>query len=358
MSISGSASTRRVKFLARPGSSIDRRVWTRHFPGEIPRWGECHFLFDPGARDYDWVVVYDDLPARPGERFSTAEEVLACDPRNTLLVTTEPPSIRIYGTGYLRQYGYVITSQEPAYTRHPGAIRSQPGLRWFYGVGGERLRTHDDMVAQGIPAKTRLFSTVCSSKRQKHTLHSLRYRFTQRLARDIPQLEIFGHGVRAMTDKAEALDPYRYHLAIENHIAPHHLTEKLTDAFLGGTLPFYAGCPNAADYFPADSFIPVDLHDYSSSLERIRRAMADDEYTKRLSAIREARRRVLDEHNLFALLARSIESIEAGCIPDPGVPDNGGRILARRAYGRRHPAERLGLLRQKGRSRLAGWIGQ
>jgi len=41
-----------------------------------------------------------------------------------------------------------------------------------------------------------------------------------------------------MNDKAAALDPYQYHIAIENHVFTHHMTEKLPDAFLGYTLPF------------------------------------------------------------------------------------------------------------------------
>lgn len=337
----------RVKFLARGGADYP---WTRQLPEEGTGWGRCAFLFDPAERNYDWLVVYDELPARPGERFSTAEEVLACPREQTLLVTTEPSSIRIYGTGYLGQYGHVITSQEPALIRHPGALFTQPGLRWYYGIGGVQPRTYDTLHAEGIPAKTRLFSTVCSSKRQRHTLHNLRYDFTQRLRRDIPELDVFGHGVRVMADKAEALDAYRYHLAIENHIAPHHLTEKLTDAFLGGTLPFYAGCPNAADYFPAESFIPIDLHDYPGTLARMRRALADNEYEQRLPAILEARRRVLDEHNLFALLARTIEARGAG------DRSTDGRILSRRAYWRQHPADRLACLAVKSRLRLSGWI--
>lgn len=336
----------RIKFLARGGDY----PWTRQLPDGGTVWGRCRFLFDCGERDYDWLVVYDELPARVGERFSTAEEVLACPREQTLLVTTEPSSIRIYGTGYLRQYGHVITSQEPALIRHPGAIFTQPGLRWFYGVGGARPKTYDAIRRDGIPAKTRLFSTVCSSKRQRHTLHNLRYDFTQRLRRDFPALEVFGHGVRAMVDKAEALDPYRYHLAIENHIAPHHLTEKLTDAFLGGALPFYAGCPNAAEYFPADSFIPIDLRDYPRALARIRQAIENNEYEQRLPAIGEAQRRVLDEHNLFALLARTIEA------RGMGKRIAGGRILSRRAYWRQHPADRLACLAAKSRLRVKGWV--
>jgi hypothetical protein len=66
-------------------------------------------------------------------------------------------------------------------------------------------------------------------------------------------MEILSHDVNPMNDKAETLDPYQYHLTAENHVYSHHLTEKIPDAFLGYTMPFYHGYPNTADYFPRES---------------------------------------------------------------------------------------------------------
>jgi hypothetical protein len=109
-----------------------------------------------------------------------------------------------------------------------------------------------------------------------------------------------------MSDKAAAIDPYQYHIAIENHIYPHHLTEKMPDSFLGYAIPFYHGCPNATDYFPAESFIPIDINDFSKSLDIIRSTLANNEYRDRLPYVIEARRRVLEEYNLFAVLDREI----------------------------------------------------
>jgi len=94
-------------------------------------------------------------------------------------------------------------------------------------------------------------------------------------------MEIFGHGVNPINDKAETLDPYQYHLTVENHVYPHHLTEKLPDAFLGYTVPFYHWCPNAADYFPRGSFIPIDMTDFDSTVDIIRSTLANKEYNDR-----------------------------------------------------------------------------
>jgi hypothetical protein len=126
---------------------------------------------------------------------------------------------------------------------------------------------------------------------------------------EMPELEVFGHGHRFIQSKVEALDPFRYHLAIENHFTPHHWTEKLADTFLGGCLPFYFGCPNVFDYFPEESLIPLDIRDFEQSLETIRQAIRYKAYETRLPAIHEARRLVLEEYALFPMLSRLVPNL-------------------------------------------------
>ena len=296
----------KVKFMHRGlarGRSDD--YFLRQFPGNRPQWEECAFDFDLDCRDYDWLVVYHDLP--PGPTLFT-EERLACPRERTLLITGEPSTITVFGRDYLRQYGTILTFQEPWAMKHPNVVFHHPGLMWHYGMPFDRKGyiTWDRMASTPPPHKTRTISTVCSQRTGNVTLHSTRVAFTWRLKDELPELEIFGHGVRPMNDKAEALDPYMFHIAVENHVYRHHLTEKLPDAFLGYTLPFYHGAPNAADYFPKDSFIPIDINDYQRSRDIIRHHLANDEYRDRLPYIVEARRRVLQEQNLFAIVSRTI----------------------------------------------------
>lgn len=281
--------------------------WPRYFPKSEPVWGNCRFTFDRAARKYDWLVVYEDVPPEGGGDKYQAFEQLACPQEQTLLVTTEPSSIKCYGKAYTSQFGHVLTSQEPWALPHPNRIYSQPALRWFYGVGRNHVRTLDEMIAHPPIDKTRLISAASSSKRQRHTLHNKRYRFVTALKKRMPELDVYGHGIRAMDDKAESLDPYRYHIAIENHIGLHHWTEKLSDAFLGLTLPFYCGAPNAAEYFPPESFIPIDIDDHEGSHRLISDSVRSHEYERRLPAIQEARSLVLHQYNLMAVLSRHIE---------------------------------------------------
>lgn len=296
-----------VKFVAKGSVQQNHQVWLRQFPHGLGIWGGCRFVFDPETTAYDWLVVYDDLPCLAKERFSTRREVLACPRENTLLITTEPVTVKTYNATFLGQFGHVLTSQEQAVVRHPNARFSQPGLRWFYGIGRDGYRTYDQMKATKPPHKTHIISTVCSSKQQRHTLHNLRYHFTKQLRDALPELDHFGRGVQSIDDKAQALDPYKYHLTIENHVCEHHWTEKLSDPFLGYCLPIYCGCPNAHDYFPKESYISIDLFDIKKSYDIIRNALDNNEYNKRLPAIIEARRLVLDEYNIFALVSKFIE---------------------------------------------------
>jgi hypothetical protein len=346
-----------VKFMHR-GSYSDaaNTTWLRQFPGNEPTWGKCRFTFDPEARAYDWFVVYHDLPPqRPGQHAPTIEK-LACHPENTLHVNYEPSNVTTYGHHYLQQYGHVLTSHEPSCVRHPNRIYSQSGLPWFYGrsTSGGKLLAYDDIHTLEPPTKTKQISTVCSTKQQKHTAHQLRFHFTRRLKQVIPEMEIFGRGVQPIDDKAEALNPYRFHLAIENHFAPHHWTEKLADSFLGFCLPIYAGCPNAADYFPQESFVTIDPRDFDDSLSIIRHTLENDQYKRRLPAIREARRLVLEKHNVFAVLSKTIEHLHQ----TGRTLTHSGSILSRPAFWKAHPIFRCHCIAEKTMRFLKGYINR
>jgi hypothetical protein len=340
-----------VKFLDRNSRRALPDPWVRQFPGGETVWGKCRFVFDPDLNLYDWLAVYEDLPRESSS--ATGSETLACPHEHTLLTTTEPSSIKQYGRRFVSQFGWVLTSQDERALPHPGAIRSQPALLWYYGFGlkSQRMIPFDALRDHPPLAKTRVIATVASSKQQRHTLHRRRYLFTGELKKLLPELDVFGRGQRNMDDKAEALTDYRYHVAIENFIGPHHWTEKLADSFLGCTLPFYFGCPNAADYFPEGSFLPIDIFDPPGAARIIRAAIENNEYEKRLPLILEARRRVLYEYNHFAVISRLIEQRHSPTAKvTPGVT-----LLSRHALRAASPLAALEGVYEKVRGRLAAF---
>ena len=287
--------------------------------------GRIEWVTDIEARDYDWLVVYDDLPPKGGERLTLRVEELACPQSQTVLITYEPSSVKYFGSDYVNQYGMLMTSQNERDLPHRNRVDCPPIGAWFYGGVKEM---------QGLPVppeKTGMISMFGSPKAQKHTLHHRRAEFLSELAEALADsVDVYGRGYRSVEHKAEGIDDYRYHIAVENHIGPHHWTEKLSDAFLGYSLPFYVGCTNAADYFPEDSFIAIDIRDTAKAVATIKQAIADNEYEKRLPAIVEARRRVIEDYNLGNLIAKHI--LENHPVD---VPNGLRKILSRHAMQRR-----------------------
>lgn len=263
------------------------------------KWGSCSFTFNPLEKNYDWLVIIDEIPRIT----PNGVEQLSCPKENTILVTTEPSTITRYGKGFVKQFHYLITNQDEKALPHPNAIRSQTGNVWFYG------KDYDEIVSVTHPTKTKKISTVCSNKQQGHTIHKLRYEFTKIMEERIPEMERFGRGFKWIETKAEAIDDYEFHVAIENHYAPHVWTEKLADTFLGYAVPIYYGCPNIYDYFPEESLILIDIYDIEGSIEKIKKIISTPgEYERRLPAVKEARRRVLEEYNLLAMINHIIEN--------------------------------------------------
>lgn len=333
----------KVKFMHRGlRRGHPSNVFVRQFPNYFPQWQDCLFDFDVDCRDYDWLVVYQDLPK--GDSY-LVEEILACPRERTMLITGEPSTITVFGTDYLRQYGCILTSQEPWAIRHPNGVFHHPGLMWHYGLPFSEgdIVNWDDLARTPPMVKTKNIATVCSERTGKVTLHSSRVDFTWKLKEELPELEIYGKGINPMSDKAESLDPYRFNIVVENHVYEHHLTEKLPDAFLGYSIPFYHGAPNGADYFPKESFIPIDIRDYKRSKEIIISHLSNNEYEDRLPYIIEARKRVLQEQNLFAIVNRTISQQEEKI----GAATHGKKIRNRRTMRLVNPLAGLRSLAEK-----------
>jgi hypothetical protein len=124
-------------------------------------------------------------------------------------------------------------------------------------------------------------------------------------------VEIFGRGINPINKKEEALLPYMFSLVIENTYSGHYWSEKVTDAFLCGTVPIYVGASNISEYFPRDSFIDASgltPEDLAVTIKRL----DPTEYFKRIEALREARDVCLFEQNLPSALAKFIEKSPPG----------------------------------------------
>ncbi|WP_421717206.1 glycosyltransferase family 10 domain-containing protein [Arcobacter arenosus] len=308
-----------VKFVKRDSLANEKSSYKRQTPNNKGIWKDCKFIFNPLVNDYDWLVIIDDIPKILPNRV----EKLNCNEDNTILITTEPSTITRYGRGFAKQFKYLITNQEEKILPHKNSFRMQTGNIWMYGKSYSECLNNSLDIA---PQKKNIISTICSNKAMGHTLHKKRLEFTEYMQREIDELVRYGWGFSPIEKKYDAIDDFQFHVCIENYIAPHVWTEKLADTFLGYSIPIYYGCPNIFEYFPEDSIVLIDLDDFEGSLSKIKKIISTPgEYERRFESLKEARRRVLEEYNIFELVHKIISK----------SPQNKHSKGSKKIYGRR-----------------------
>jgi hypothetical protein len=282
--------------VTRPGSGRDSSL---QLPSGDLRHGRCQFHVNPddgGSYDF-WIVI----------GFAYEHEWALVPPGNTLFICGEPPAKKLFPRGFYRQFAHVIDTHH--HSRHPNLVIHAPCLGWW--VGGD----YAQQAALACPPKQNRVGVVCSSTAQTPGQRQ-RLRFLAELKKQLPDdIVHFGRGFQPVADKMDAILPYRFQLVLENSRSPHYWTEKLIDAYIGWAHPLYVGCPNLADYFPAESFTALDPNYVAGSVATIRRLLSTPDTPAASAALAEARRRVLDEYNVGVRCARLVESLHR-----PGEP--------------------------------------
>ena len=277
-------------------ASFPESELARQTPGGSGRWEEFEFLFAPTPEPVDGWVVYDDLK-QPLEQL--------CPPENTLLLTGEPVSVRRYRSRFTSQFAQVWTAQSQI--KHHHVTYRNEGQPWHYAMSDSQAHGaalgYDELCELACPTKPKTLSVICSNK-QITPDQRQRIEFTRYLQAELGDtLDVFGRGRREMSDKSDAIWPYKYHIVLENDHSEHFMTEKLTDAYLGWSYPIYFGSGEAYHRFPEGSFAAIDIYQPEQSLAIIRDLLSAPTYETALPSIAAARASVLDKHNLFAMLA-------------------------------------------------------
>lgn len=268
-------------------------------------WKGDTFLGNDGeARSCDTWVVLDDI--------ANDEETALVQSGRAVLLTLEPPLTRDYRPKYLAQFDLVVSCHRNL--RHPNVRNEYQGQTWHIGmhkgasaVDRQNFRGtmgYDELLALQPPAKSANISVICSASTRLPG-HRARRAFVDRLlARLGDRVGAFGRGVRPIPDKADAIIPYRYHIALENSRLRDYWTEKLADSYLGWAFPIYWGCENVDDYLPGDSLIKIDIGRPSEAIDTIESVMEQELTPERMAALAEARSLVLDRYNTFDVIRR------------------------------------------------------
>jgi hypothetical protein len=277
----------------------ERWPWLRQTEDGAGRWDDTLFHLNSEPESSNWLVVYDDI-ARPIETSIPWERRIA--------VVSEPPGIKTYSKAYLDQFGIVLSPVD--YSGLKGQlIRSQPGINWYFGVAMlegrfESRISYQQLAAMPPPANRKPGVSIVCSKKSQMPMHRERLAFIAKLTEYLgDQVHVFGKGFEEISDKADAILPYRYHIALENNAIEHFWTEKLSDPLLGWALPIYSGCTNVEDYIPEQALIRLDVSDPEHAAGEVSHILEADPYDARLDAIKDARTSILNKHNIFAVIA-------------------------------------------------------
>jgi len=268
--------------------------------------GKYRFYINENIEDPDfWIVVNKAIRKKESCRVA---------PENTILALSEPKSVVNYPKIYRDQFAMVCSCQENL--KHRNVVYTPALLPWFIGCrknNGKPEYTidYDFLANTPIPEKTKLISVITSNKTFTQG-HQDRIRFVEKLKNHYgDKLDVYGQGFNSFDDKWDALAPYKYHIAIENSSAKYYWTEKISDCYLAGTFPIYYGCTNLDEYFPANSYQPIDIHRFDDSVKIIDRIIAHDEYEKRTELLKECKRLVMDDYNMLNLLAQYCDRLNA-----------------------------------------------
>jgi len=266
---------------------------------------DTQFVFSQKPIDgVDWLVVFDEPPA----------DFVTSVPRSArLLIVTEPPGFKIYHSKYLNQFGSVLSPLVRPKGYRDFYRRQQSALPWFYGLplgssDEKEPMSWRDLVVGPQMEKTDKVSIICSTK-SKLSAHRQRLRFIE-VAQTImgEQLDVYGRGFKPIEDKATAISSYKYHIVLENNDIEHFWTEKTADCLLGRSFMFFSGCENIGDYFPEGAYQTIDINKPMDAVRRIQKEVGSNVFSRSVSDIEEARDRLMNDFNIFAMCCDVIRS--------------------------------------------------
>lgn len=241
---------------------LERIEWEVHLnsgPDEIDAW----FVIEDVEREHDFAYV---------------------SPQNIFYGTAE--TARPYGylsesksrIAFLQQFAHIFSHHDlylenahPAIPFLPWMVNSNHGASMMM----DHKRNLSFLRTTNLNQKVSnpLISVFCSTQKMTPG-HRLRLRFTEELKKHFgSELVWYGNGIRSVPEKWDGLAPFKYTVVMENHVAHNVITEKVQDAFICETFPFYWGAPNLKQYFHQDGFIEINILDLRGSIEIIEEAL-------------------------------------------------------------------------------------
>jgi hypothetical protein len=276
--------------------------WLRQSPHSKGIWNNCQFIFDKEIKECDYFIVYENIKK---------QESILCPQQNTILITGEPPSTQQYHPKFISQFSTIITCHTKL--EHKNVILSHQSLPWMIGYKNTQTKftkSYDELTKIKNYNKTKLISIICSNKVITKS-HKQRLIFVDKLKTYFgDKIDFYGRNTNPIEDKWDVIEPYKYHIALENCSIDNYWTEKIADSFLGQSYPIYYGCKNIEKYFPTNSLTTIDIFEPEQACKIIEQTIKENKYEKSITELQQAKYLVLNTHNIFPRMAKICQKAE------------------------------------------------
>lgn len=235
-------------------------------------------------------------------------------PKNRIgFICGEPADIHSFSPDFLNQFG-AVWGPDKLKCKSP-YFRTNYSCLWYAGIPFntapfyQNLRGHSFFSNLATPNKDDRISIVTTLKNQTE-MHKKRKALIDAMRRRLgDKVVVYGENHSFVSDKADALLPHKYHVALENTQRDFCWTEKLSDPILCWTLPFYAGVPDTTIDLPKGSFVPIGLDNPERAVDVILDAVNTNAWEASKSDLRDARNKILHHESLAWLFKRAAEHL-------------------------------------------------
>lgn len=236
---------------------------------------------------------------------------LAAETAQSLTFVEEAPSIKLF----MAQFGRTFTYHQYLSSK---SVSSPPFLPWMINSnhGASMWQPHERDVSYfanlQVPQKNRLLSVICSTQGLTES-HRMRIRFVEKLKEYFgDSLDWYGNGVATVEEKWDALADYKYTIVLENQSRYNVITEKIGDAFLAHSYPFYWGAPNIGDIYDLDGLTKIYIEDHWGSIEQIENAIDRDSFKHKQNALTKNRQITIGDFNFINRILEIAASLKGG----------------------------------------------
>jgi hypothetical protein len=229
---------------------------------------------EPIHSDYFWRYTEEPIEADIHIVYGTIRELIFPN-KNAIriFVTTEPPEIFRYSRQILSNFDYVLSGDFPYLSDMTNKSTRTGLLNWSIGIERKdgiltASESLESLLRRSRGPKQTGISIVTSNKAIT-VMHKQRLRFIDYLLKKLPEVEVFGEGIKPIGDKSKTLIPFTHHIAFENHTNPFFWTEKLSDPLLCGCQVFYAGHRSVFRDFSREIVHGIDLNNFDAAYGQI-----------------------------------------------------------------------------------------